>query len=314
VRLDASKSTYDFNEHTFREQIGRFGDSLLVVADDNLVKVHIHSEQPGKVLDYAIQYGDLQRIKIDNMREQHANILENDQPHQIDTQTVSPEARELEPYGLITVAMGDGMADIFQSLGVNYVIQGGQTMNPSTEEIVNAIRAVKAEKVFIFPNNSNIIMAAEQSKNLVDIPVAVVPTKTIPQGLAAVLTFNPSMNFEQNAEAMGEAIKQVKSGQVTYAVRDSQFEDINIKEGDYLGISEGEIVIADRDLMKASLHLLQSMITKGEEIVTVLYGENVTREQAGELVKEISKVFPDIEIEVQHGGQPVYSFIFSVEL
>jgi DAK2 domain fusion protein YloV len=326
VRLDASKSTYDFSEKKFRDQIGAFGDSLLVVADDDLVKVHIHSEQPGKVLDYALQYGELLRIKIENMREQHTSILEKDltpaeqipatQPEKAPnaaTESTRSEEQELKPYGLITVAMGDGIADIFQSLGVDHVIQGGQTMNPSTEEIVKAIKGIRAQKVFILPNNSNIIMAAEQSKHLTDIPVIVIPTKTIPQGLAAILAFNPIRDDEQNAEAMRLAISDVKSGQVTYAVRDSQFDEIEIKEGDYLGISEGKIVIADRDLMKTALHLLKSMIADGEELVTVLYGENVTEQHTRQLVNEISSVFPDVEMDVQYGGQPVYYFIFSVE-
>lgn len=306
MRLDASENrTYRFVERKFREEIGAFGDSLLVVADDDLVKVHIHSERPGIVLEYAINYGELLRIKIENMREQHTTILENEEK-------IEDEA-PLLPYGFITVAMGEGIAQIFESLGVHHVIEGGQTMNPSTEEMVNAINKVHAEKVYILPNNSNIIMAAQQSKELVGIPVEVIPTKTIPQGLAAVLAFNPASSFEQNTELMTKAIGQVKSGQVTYAVRDSHFDNINIEEGDYLGISEGKIVVAKRDMMQVSIELLKSMIVEGEEIVTVIYGDSVRVDQASELVKHVSENFPDVEFDIQYGGQPLYSFIFSVE-
>jgi DAK2 domain fusion protein YloV len=326
VRLDASEDhTYRFEERKFREEIGVFGDSLLVVADDDLVKVHIHAERPGKVLEYAIQYGELLRIKIENMREQHTTILENEHPIPTSLSSVrgedptnsgavtTQEDKPLLPYGFITVAMGEGIGQIFESLGVHHVIQGGQTMNPSTEEIVNAIREVHAENVYILPNNSNIIMAALQSKELVDIPVEVIPTKTIPQGLAAILAFNPAAAFELNTEVMTKAIGKVKSGQVTYAVRDSNFDDIEIKEGDYLGISEGKIVVAERDMMQASLHLLKSMIEEGEEIVTIIYGDEVSEDEANELVDKIGELFPDVEFDVQFGGQPLYSFIFSVE-
>jgi len=310
-----------FNEGEFRESISQFGDSLLVVADDEIVKVHIHAEHPGDVLNFAIRYGSLHKIKIDNMREQHSHILLGEGNYHdpsgnvttVNDNDVNTEDIPMQSYGIIAVAMGDGIAEIFKSLGVDYVISGGQTMNPSTEDIVNAINQIHAEKIIILPNNSNIILAAEQAQELVDQPIAVVNSKTIPQGMSSLLAFNVNSTLEENKEKMTEALQQVKTGQVTYAVRDSQFDGHEIKEGDFLGIADGKIVTTSNDVLDVSFDLLTKMIEDDEEILTVIFGEDVSEEQVDELEKRILTEYPDLEIEIHNGGQPLYAFIFAID-
>jgi len=316
-----------FIEQEFRKEISEFGDSLLVVADDEIVKVHIHAEHPGNVLNYAMNYGSLHKIKIDNMREQHSHILlEQGNYHQSSgevatvktaqkdkiIETSHMEHKEIQPYGIVAVAMGDGIADIFKSLGVDVVITGGQTMNPSTEDIVNAMKEINAEQYIVLPNNSNIILAAEQAEDLMEVPVAVVPSKTIPQGMASLLAFNPTASLDKNKEMMTESLKNVKTGQVTYAVRDSQYDGLEIKEGDYLGIAEGIIVATTNDLLDTTNQLLSSLIDD-EEILTVIYGSDVSKEQVKQLEAQITEQFPNLEVEMHNGGQPLYYFIFSIE-
>lgn len=298
-----------FSEEQFRRDMARFGDSLLVVADDDLVKVHIHAEQPGDTLTYAQRYGELTRIKIDNMREQHATILDTEHQESGELASVSEKKR----YGLVAVASGDGISEIFRSLGVDVVIQGGQTMNPSTEEMVQAVREIPAEHVFILPNNKNIIMTAEQVTELVEVPVTVLPTRNIPQGLAALLSFNEEANADLNQKRMMESVGDVSSGEVTYAVRDSQYEGGNIQEGDFLGIWEGRIETVGADLLATSRDLLTRMLTHGGDMVTLLYGEDVTPNQIQELTHFLAQNYPDVECEVHYGGQPLYYFLFSVE-
>ncbi len=307
IRLNPNSG---FEVERFRQQLAENGDSILVIEDDGIVKVHVHSRRPGDVFNYAIEYGELAKFNIENMRDQHRNILdiEESEPEFV------ADVDVLKPYGLIAVAMGDGVADIFKSLGVDVVIAGGQTMNPSTEDIVNAIEAVKAEKVFILPNNSNIIMAANQSKEMIeDKEIVVIPTKTIPQGMAAVLAFQEQLDLDSNADQMIEAVQRVRSGQVTFAVRDSKFEDLEIKERDFIGILDGKIVSARPDLLDSSLSLLEKMIVSGDEIVTVLSGEDATAEMNDTLLEVLASKYPDIEIEIHDGGQPLYYYIFAVE-
>ncbi|GGE16736.1 hypothetical protein GCM10011571_18030 [Marinithermofilum abyssi] len=303
-----------FDEESFRKEIGVFGDSLLVVADEDLVKVHIHAEHPGDALNYAQKYGDLTRIKIENMREQHTHILEQEaggEAGQPDKSTKTPE--EKKPYGIVAVAFGKGVAEIFRSLGVDVVIEGGQTMNPSTEEIVRAIESVHADHIIVLPNNKNIILTAEQVVDLVEVPITVLPTKTIPQGLSALLAFNPESDPEANRERMLQAVHHVQSGEVTYAVRNSQYEGGEIKEGDFLGIREGKIETVGDSLLAASSDLLTKMLADGADVVTVIYGQDVTDEQVKELTDFLDKEYPDVECEVHYGGQPLYFFLFSVE-
>ncbi|MFD1407413.1 DAK2 domain-containing protein [Kroppenstedtia eburnea] len=298
-----------FSEEQFRTDMGRFGDSLLVVADDDLVKVHIHAEHPGETLTYAQRYGELTRIKIDNMREQHATILDTE--HRDQGENVSEPVTKR--YGLVAVAIGDGVSEIFRSLGVDVVIQGGQTMNPSTEEIVQAVQGIPAEHVFILPNNKNIIMTAEQVTELVEVPVTVLPTRTIPQGLAALLSFNEEADADTNQKLMMESVTDISSGEVTYAVRDSQYEGGTIKEGDFLGIREGRIEAVGADMLATSRELLSRMLANGGDMVTLLYGEDVTKDQVQELTHFLEQDYPDVECEVHYGGQPLYYFLFSVE-
>ena len=298
----------EFDEARFRATLSEYGDSLVVVADDEIVKVHIHSEEPGSVLNQAMSHGSLHNIKIDNMREQHSHILTEEEE-----QGQLPTIRQKQPYGIIAVAMGKGLEEIFKSLGVDVVISGGQTMNPSTEDIVNAIKEINADKFLVLPNNSNIILAAEQAASIISEPVSVVPSKTIPQGIAALLSFDPGMELEDNQQTMTEALKQVKTGQVTYAVRDSKYESLEIKEGDFLGIADGKISTTTRDLLNTSYNLLASMIESGEEVVTIIYGADTDEEQVTELSERILAEYPDVELEIHNGGQPIYYFIFSID-
>lgn len=301
------RTTEAFDEEIFRTKMSQLGDSLLVVADDELVKVHIHAEYPGAALNFAMRYGDLTRIKIDNMREQHANVTEG-HGH------VAPVAKaEKKKYGIVAVAAGSGIANIFRSLGVDVVIEGGQTMNPSTEDLVKAIEQISAEQILILPNNKNIILTAEQVGQVVSTPVYVLPTKTVPQGLAALLAFSEEKSPEENKQKMTSAYAQVKSGEVTYAVRDTQINGLEISEGDYLGISEGQIEQVGKDLDNTAAKLLEQMVGEGADVATIIYGQDVTEEQVQHLVNYMAEKHPDLEIEVHDGGQPLYYYLFSVE-
>lgn len=311
---------FAFEESAFREKLEGMGDSLLVVADDDLVKIHIHAEHPGEVMTYAQQFGDLTRIKIENMREQHSHILSQEYGEEPDASPDEPAGGAAEaapeprkPFGLIAVAAGDGLSDIFASLGVDYVLSGGQTMNPSTEDILKAIEAVPAERVFVLPNNSNIVMAAGQAKEIAEKDVIVVPTKTIQQGIAAVLAFQETADFEKNGAAMEEAAKRVKSGQVTFAVRDTSIDGVDIKEGDYIGILDGKIVVSERDAFEACRSLLRAMLENGEEIVTVIAGDTADEAVTERIRAFVADSYPDAEVELLPGGQPVYTYLFSAE-
>jgi len=321
VKLVPGKTEgYVFDEERFRRDLSQHGDSLLVVADDSIVKVHIHAEYPGNVLNYAMNYGDLTRIKIENMREQHTHILEetgaavpSSEPNHA-ALAESTGGGQRAPYGFVAVAMGEGIAEIFHSLGVNGVISGGQTMNPSTEDIVNAISVVDADTVFILLNNSNIVMAAQQAVELVtDKEVRVIPTKSIPQGLAAMLAFDDQLEPGDNEQAMTEAAAGIHSGQVTFAVRDSSIDGIEIKEGDFIGIHNNKIVSANRDLLSACRSLLDHMMASGGEIVMILTGEDAKQEETDELAAYLKEQYPDAELEIHYGGQPLYHYLISVE-
>jgi DAK2 domain fusion protein YloV len=301
-----------FSEGLFRSQLDKMGDSLLVVSDDEVVKVHIHAEHPGSVLQYAQQFGSLHRLKIENMREQHANILKAEESK---APTAAVATRELEAlsYGLIAVAAGEGIAKILRSMGVHVVVEGGQTMNPSTEDFMNAISGLHANEIIILPNNSNIVMAAQQAAELSETPVSVVPSKSIPQGMAALVAFNRDAGIEANTIAMNKAIASVKTGMVTHAVRDTRMGDVEIKEGDYIGIAEKEIVTAGPDLLQSAQTLLLDLVDEDAEIVTLFLGEGATQEMAEALEAALAEAYPDVEVEIQDGGQPLYPFIFSVE-
>ncbi|WP_199426017.1 DAK2 domain-containing protein [Thermaerobacillus caldiproteolyticus] len=310
VRFEEEKlRQHPFSEEAFRQDLSRFGDSLLVIADDELVKVHIHSEQPGEVLTYGQRYGSLLNIKIENMREQHANIV--NEGHK--SMQPAPAVKQKEQYGIVTISMGDGIRNLFKSIGAHAVIEGGQTMNPSTEDIVKAIESVNAETVFVLPNNKNIIMAAQQAASVVDNEVIVIPSKTVPQGMAAILAFNPTLSAEQNEKAMTAALSQVKTGQVTFAVRDTTIDGVTIEKDDYMGISDGKIVVSEKDKLSVTKQLINALIDEDSEIVTILYGEEATKEEVEAIVTYVEETYPDVEVEVHNGGQPLYPFIFSVE-
>lgn len=299
-----------FSEQDFRELLSHHGDSLLVVSDEDLLKIHIHSEQPGDVITHAQKYGSLVNVKIENMREQHTHLLEETKEVYEEKPEVKQEKKE---FGIITVAMGSGIASLFKSLGAGVVIEGGQTMNPSTEDFVKAIEEVNAKNIIILPNNSNIIMAAEQAASVVAEEVAVVTSKTVPQGLAALLSFNPSTTLDQNKSVMTNAMGSVKTGQVTFAVRDTNLDGVEIKKDDFMGIEEKKIIAAGRDRNTVAEQLLSSMLSEDAEILTIIRGEDTTEEEVEDLVAYVEEKFEDVEVEVYEGNQPLYSYIFSVE-
>ncbi|MGD6974740.1 DAK2 domain-containing protein [Bacillus altitudinis] len=309
VKFEEDKQSFD--ENAFREELSEFGDSLLVVSDDTLAKVHIHAEQPGDVLSYAQRYGSLINMKIENMREQHSSIVNEEKDHS----PAAPKATaaEKQRFGVVSVAMGEGIADLFKSIGASVVIEGGQTMNPSTEDIVKAIDSIHAETVFILPNNSNIVMAAKQAATVSSREVVVIPTKTVPQGMSALLSLNEAAANEDNEAAMLEAIDHVKSGQITFAVRDTQIDGIDIAKGDYMGLYNGKITLTAKNQLDAAKELLTQMVTEDDEIVTIIKGEDASSDEMEALEAYIEETFEDVEVEVHDGKQPLYSYILAVE-
>ncbi|MEK4228693.1 DAK2 domain-containing protein [Solibacillus sp. FSL H8-0538] len=307
VRLEADKVPFD--EEQFRQELNPMGDSLLVISDDEVAKVHIHSETPGAVLAAGQKYGSLIKIKVDNMREQHSAIV-GEAPQAPSTPV---KKQQKHPYAVVTIAMGEGVAGLLRSIGASYVIEGGQTMNPSTEDIVKAVREIGAERVLILPNNKNIIMAAEQAVELLDIEAAVVPTKTIPQGMAAVLAFNPEVSVEENKANMTDGFAHVKTGQVTFAVRDTSIDGVEIRKDDFMALAEGKIILSTRKMMDAAKQVLENLADEDSEIITIIYGEDATAEQAAELSDFIEANYPDVEVEIIEGKQALYPFILSVE-
>ncbi|MFJ5765203.1 DAK2 domain-containing protein [Lysinibacillus sp. NPDC093210] len=306
VRLEEGKEP--FSEEQFRNELNPLGDSLLVISDEEIAKVHIHSEQPGAVLAMGQKYGSLIKIKVDNMREQHSAIVGED--HKASTPA---KKAEKHPYAIVTIAMGEGVAGLLRSIGASYVIEGGQTMNPSTEDIVKAVQEIGAEKVLILPNNKNIVMAAEQAVELLDIEAAVVATKTIPQGMAAILSFNPEATVKTNQATMTEAFAHVKTGQVTYAVRDTSIDGVEIHKDDFMALAEGKIVLSTPALKDAAEKVITDLVDANTEIVTVIYGEDTSEENASELIQFIEENYPDVEVELFNGKQGLYPYIISVE-
>lgn len=300
-----------FSEDQFRNKLDEYGDSLLVVSDEELLKIHIHVEYPGNVITEAQKFGSLVNVKIENMREQHSTILnaEGSEPAPV----LPSKNTEKTEYAVITVGMGSGIADLFKGLGVKKVIEGGQTMNPSTEDFVKAIEDCNADKVILLPNNSNIIMAAEQAAEVSEREVTVVPSKSVPQGLAAMLAFNTVHSLEENAEEMLEAMGDVKTGEVTYAVRDTSLNGVQIKKGDFMGIHEKNIISTGSSVQEVAKQLIDKMVDKDCEIVTIIHGEDRNSTEAEELVQYIEGKHDDVEVEVHIGDQPLYSYILAVE-
>ena len=295
-----AKKTFNLDE--FRAHLSKLGDSLLAVSDEEVAKVHIHTEQPGAVFAYGSQFGQLGKIKIDNMRIQHETIVNNNEENQ-----------ESVDFAVIAVASGNGIRKLFESEGVNRIISGGQTMNPSTQDIIDSIKKSGAKKAIVMPNNGNIIMAAKQAAEVSDIPVGIVPTKTISQGLTAMLSFDPDDSLDDNVANMTDALDTVVSGEVTKANRDTTINDIAIHQGDFLGIVDGDIKVAASDLIVAASSMIEKMLDEDSEIITVMYGRDSNKNEAQRLVDELKKKHDDLEFELHDGGQPVYNFLISVE-
>ena len=294
------KKKFDLEE--FRKHLSEIGDSLLAVSDGEVAKVHVHTEHPGEVFRYGSQFGQLGKIKIDNMRIQHETIVNDDEDKQ-----------EAVDFAVIAVCSGNGIRKLFESEGVNRIISGGQTMNPSTADIVDAIKKSGAKKAIILPNNSNIIMAAKQAAEVSDIPVGIVPTKTISQGLTAMLSFDPDASVDDNVEAMTEDFDTVVSGEVTQANRDTTIDDVEIHKDDYLGIVDGNIKVDNSDLIKTTTEMIEKMLDEDSEIITIMFGRDSNKSQAEEVVKALEENHDDLEFEIHDGGQPVYNFLVSVE-
>lgn len=305
VRLDKEKK--DFNEDKFREDMSKFGDSLLVISDSEYVKIHVHTETPGDVFNYGQQYGELIKIKSDNMREQHREVLRKQEAKQATT------PKELKEQAMISISMGAGLSKVLTSMGVDYIVEGGQTMNPSTEDIMKAIKEVNAKNIFIFPNNKNIQLSAKQAAELAEENVFVIESKTAPQGLAAVMVFNPQASADENFANMQEVLSTVSTLEVTHAVRDTNIEGVEIKKDEFMGIKDGKIVVSNLSLNTVLEELLEKSIDEDKEIVTLYLGEESTEEYTDFLEQLIEEKYPDVEVELIESGQPVYPYIIGVE-
>ena len=305
VRLNKEKK--EFNEDKFREDMSKFGDSLLVISDSEYVKIHVHTETPGDVFNYGQQYGELIKIKSDNMREQHREVLRKQEAKQV----TAP--KELKEQAMISISMGAGLSKVLTSMGVDYIVEGGQTMNPSTEDIMKAIKEVNAKNIFIFPNNKNIQLAAKQAAELAEENVFVVESKTAPQGLAAVMVYNPQAAAEENFANMQEVLSTVSTLEVTHAVRDTNIEGVEIKKDEFMGIRDGKIVVSNLSLNTVLAELLEKSLDEDSEIVTLYLGEESTEEYTDFLEQLIEEKYPDVEVELIESGQPVYPYIIGVE-
>lgn len=299
------------NEIDFKEYLESIGDSIVVVADDDVVKVHVHTNDPGLAIQRALKYGALSNMKIDNMRLEHQEKVIKEAEKKAEAAVPEMPKKDV---GFISVSIGEGLNEILLSLGVDYIIEGGQTMNPSTEDMLNAIDKVNADNIFILPNNSNIILAANQAKALVeDKNIIVIPTKTIPQGITAVLNYVPDMSVEENEENMISEIKRVKTGQVTYAVRDTMINDKEIKCGDYMGIGDKEILAVGTDMKKVTLEMVEAMVDDDIELISIYYGSDISEDEANALSEELTEKYPAVDVELQYGGQPIYYYVISAE-
>jgi len=316
------KEFTDAQKKDFKGYLSSIGDSIVCVADDDVVKVHVHTNDPGLAIQRALTYGQLSRMKIDNMREEHQEKLIKDAEKLAakDAGMKMPDDRKKQPdeprkpMGFIAVSIGEGMNEIFKELGVDYIIEGGQTMNPSTEDMLNAIDQVNAECVFILPNNKNIVLAANQAKVLVeDKEIVVIPTKTVPQGISAVIGFMPDADAKENEEVMLEAIRNVKSGQVTYAVRDTHIDDKEIHEGDIMGIGDSGIMAVGKGVEETTKELLGQLVDEDSELISLYYGEEVKEEDAERFIAEIGELYPDVDVDAHYGGQPIYYYVLAVE-
>lgn len=304
----------EYDEMAFKSFLESIGDSIVCVADEDVVKVHVHTNHPGQAIERALTYGALSKMKIDNMREEHQERLIKDAEKIAQQQKEQESKKTRKPVGFIAVSVGDGLAEIFKGLGVDYLIEGGQTMNPSTEDVLNAVDHVNADVIYIFPNNKNIILAAEQAKSLVkEKELIVIPSKTIPQGITAMIHFVSEKSAQENTAAMMEEMQHVKTGQITYAVRDTTIDGVEIHKDDIMAVGDNGILAAGTELNQTAFEAAKAMIDEESELVSIYYGADITEEEAQNLADQIVEQNPLIEVEVNEGGQPVYYYIMSVE-
>ena len=302
------------DETEFKAYLESIGDSIVCVADDDIVKIHVHTNDPGLAIQRALTYGQLSRMKIDNMREEHQERLIKDAEKLAAQQAEAKKAEPRKEVGFIAVSIGEGMNEIFRELGADYIIEGGQTMNPSTEDMLNAIDQVNAEHIFILPNNKNIILAANQAQTLTeDKDIIVVPSKTVPQGITAIINYMPDADAQTNLEAMIEGIGNVKTGQVTYAVRDTHIDDKEIHEGDIMGIGDSGILAVGQSVEETTKEMLAQLVDEDTELISLYYGQDVQEESAENFAQEIEDLYPDVDVDVHSGGQPIYYYVISVE-
>ncbi|HDJ4433790.1 TPA: fatty acid kinase catalytic subunit FakA [Staphylococcus aureus] len=304
VRFGKNKKAFD--EQEFRQDMSQFGDSLLVINDEEIVKVHVHTEYPGKVFNYGQQYGELIKLKVENMREQHREVIRKEQ------HTAKPKMETVET-AIITISMGEGISEIFKSMGATHIISGGQTMNPSTEDIVKVIEQSKCKRAIILPNNKNILMASEQAASIVDAEAVVIPTKSIPQGISALFQYDVDATLEENKAQMADLVNNVKSGSLTYAVRDTKIDGVEIKKDAFMGLIEDKIVSSQSDQLTTVTELLNEMLAEDSEILTVIIGQDAEQAVTDNMINWIEEQYPDVEVEVHEGGQPIYQYFFSVE-
>ncbi|HGZ8406111.1 TPA: fatty acid kinase catalytic subunit FakA [Staphylococcus aureus] len=304
VRFGKNKKAFD--EQEFRQDMSQFGDSLLVINDEEIVKVHVHTEYPGKVFNYGQQYGELIKLKVENMREQHREVIRKEQ------HTAKQKLETVET-AIITISMGEGISEIFKSMGATHIISGGQTMNPSTEDIVKVIEQSKCKRAIILPNNKNILMASEQAASIVDAEAVVIPTKSIPQGISALFQYDVDATLEENKAQMADSVNNVKSGSLTYAVRDTKIDGVEIKKDAFMGLIEDKIVSSQSDQLTTVTELLNEMLAEDSEILTVIIGQDAEQAVTDNMINWIEEQYPDVEVEVHEGGQPIYQYFFSVE-
>ncbi|HDI7755429.1 TPA: fatty acid kinase catalytic subunit FakA [Staphylococcus aureus] len=304
VRFGKNKKAFD--EQEFRQDMSKFGDSLLVINDEEIVKVHVHTEYPGKVFNYGQQYGELIKLKVENMREQHREVIRKEQ------HTAKPKMETVET-AIITISMGEGISEIFKSMGATHIISGGQTMNPSTEDIVKVIEQSKCKRAIILPNNKNILMASEQAASIVDAEAVVIPTKSIPQGISALFQYDVDATLDENKAQMADSVNNVKSGSLTYAVRDTKIDGVEIKKDAFMGLIEDKIVSSQSDQLTTVTELLNEMLAEDSEILTVIIGQDAEQAVTDNMINWIEEQYPDVEVEVHEGGQPIYQYFFSVE-
>ncbi|HDJ3451537.1 TPA: fatty acid kinase catalytic subunit FakA [Staphylococcus aureus] len=304
VRFGKNKKAFD--EQEFRQDMSQFGDSLLVINDEEIVKVHVHTEYPGKVFNYGQQYGELIKLKVENMREQHREVIRKEQ------HTAKPKMETVET-AIITISMGEGISEIFKSMGATHIISGGQYINPSTEDIVKVIEQSKCKRAIILPNNKNILMASEQAASIVDAEAVVIPTKSIPQGISALFQYDVDATLEENKAQMADSVNNVKSGSLTYAVRDTKIDGVEIKKDAFMGLIEDKIVSSQSDQLTTVTELLNEMLAEDSEILTVIIGQDAEQAVTDNMINWIEEQYPDVEVEVHEGGQPIYQYFFSVE-